>query len=795
STAPRDFTNPLTYTVTAADGSTKSYTVTVKVARSSAKEIIDFVILGSSGQVDDSTITLTVPYAATLTSLTPTIVHSGVKLVPASGVVRDFSDPVQYVVTAANGSTRTYTVIVKRAKSSDNSITQFTLLNTDAQVVSGSISVTLPFGTDVSSVAPQITHTGASIEPAVGELADFRVERIYTVTAANGDTRQYTVHVTIAPSNATTITHFELLGRQAQIEGTAITLTLPHGSIVTSLAPDIMHTGASVEPAETEARDFSQPVTYVVRAANNSTATYTVTVTVAQADARAITGFTILNRPAPIGVGGIALTVPFDTDLSDLTPTIQITGASITPGSGVAQDFRQPVTYTVTAQNGATRRYVVTVTEASNSAKGLSNFEIFGKTATIDGNAVDLTLPYGTDRSLLTPTFMASGVNVQPPSGMSRSFTTPVMYRVTAADNSFTDYNVTVTNAQNDARDITGFTVENVSGDIGTDTVSVRLPYNTTLTSLAPQIAFSGASVFPPGNVPRDFTEPRTYAVTAADGSMKTYTVTVTSAAHPIDCRELLFTAPATTSGVYTIDPDGSGAIAPFSVYCDMSAHGGGWTLIGKTAAGDYTALSNNDFLNLIVNPGNDVNASLLQSAAVPNTGDIGFYNKAKTNALYHASGAPRAVRVDMSNHQAVPAANITFFQQRVSAPANWDFWLALRNAKLWNRDGSAMAAPDDEFVAHFGVDFVLTNRASDFNVATNVVRQRGNDNTYSFDSIYEHTLPDGTTKVEVSRHLGLLNDGVGNLEQLWLLTADPTDVTHYKQDTATRQKALIWLR
>ena len=37
---------------------------------------------------------------------------------------------------------------------------------------------------------------------------------------------------------------------------------------------------------------------------------------------------------------------------------------------------------------------------------------------------------------------------------------------------------------------------------------------------------------------------------------------------------------PGSASGTYTIDPDGTGGNAPFSVTCDMTTAGGGWTVI-----------------------------------------------------------------------------------------------------------------------------------------------------------------------------------------------------------------------
>ena len=114
-------------------------------------------------------------------------------------------------------------------------------------------------------------------------------------------------------------------------------------------------------------------LTWKVRAANAAGAgawSRSLTFKIVPANpAKVITAFSFAS-PAATGVINeaahiIALTVPYGTDVSALVPTIAISGAAVSPASGVAHDFANPVTYTVTAADATTQTYVVTVTVAA----------------------------------------------------------------------------------------------------------------------------------------------------------------------------------------------------------------------------------------------------------------------------------------------------------------------------------------------------------------------------------------------------------------------------------------------
>lgn len=155
--------------------------------------------------------------------------------------------------------------------------------------------------------------------------------------------------------------------------GKTVALTVPFSTDVTALVPTITHTGSSISPNTGVAADFTSPVTYTVTAEDATTQAYTVTVTVASNTETSITSFDFAS-PAVTGTVDntahtVALTVPYGTAVTSLTPTIVLaTGATISPTSGTATNFTSPVTYTVTAQDGTTQQtYTVTITVAADT--------------------------------------------------------------------------------------------------------------------------------------------------------------------------------------------------------------------------------------------------------------------------------------------------------------------------------------------------------------------------------------------------------------------------------------------
>ena len=173
--------------------------------------------------------------------------------------------------------------------------------------------------------------------------------------------------------------------------------------------------------------------------------------------------------------------------------------------------------------------------DSKSSAKNITAFYIDDGATRISETEIAITVPYGTDVTDLAPAITVSEeASVSPESGEIQDFAHPVIYTVTAADGSQKVYHVTVTIASNSAKDILTFTIPNQYSPAVIDNVSATItlvmPYDTNRASLTPTITIpAGATITPSSLDTQNFTNPVQYTVTAADSSIKVYTVTVTT--------------------------------------------------------------------------------------------------------------------------------------------------------------------------------------------------------------------------------------------------------------------------
>ncbi len=180
--------------------------------------------------------------------------------------------------------------------------------------------------------------------------------------------------------------------------------------------------------------------------------------------AKAITAYSLSGSSGAIDETAktIAVTLPYGTSRVNLIAVFTTTGVSVkvngvlqTSGYLPANDFTNPVVYTVTAAERTTATYTVTVTVALSSSKSITAYSIVSQLiSTITGTAIAVTMPASTPSvTALVATFSTSGASVmvsgvtQTSGSTPNDFTYPVVYRVNAADSTFTNYTVTVTKA------------------------------------------------------------------------------------------------------------------------------------------------------------------------------------------------------------------------------------------------------------------------------------------------------------------------------------------------------------
>jgi hypothetical protein len=538
--APEDFrdsvVSPLTYTVTARDGSSQDYKVSVFIAKDSSGVItnIDFgipnttVAIGSTPGADGKlpiVITVSDPdKPIDLSTLIPEITHTGVSItgdgIPAggSGTVTgtpvDFTGPVNYTVQAEDGTTQDYTITVINASDSPSpapspsdpswALAEIETFYFNNPLVMGvidqgakTIRATVPYNTNLRTLTPTIHFSGKSIRLGTGPEHD---------------------------------TSPAVIGADFSNSGSVpVTYTVSARDGVTSVPYQVTVT------AETKPPGADNQITALAFAQIPAAATTTV----------------IGSAPDAGGRIPIEVTVPVSTNLSALTPVITHTGVSISGGglpdggpgtvTGVPADFGSPVPYTVKAENGATRDYLVTLRAEDNNAKVITGFYFTDPLAVgeIDEGAKTITVlvPYGTNLEALKPTVYYTGVSLNPVSGRVNAFTFPAVYTVTARNGTVQPYTVRVSARQSSTKDITGFSFPGVAafdtiigavpGPDGKIPIAITVSDRTNIAALTPSISHTGKTISPGPGAAGNFSGPVSYRVTAEDGSTKDYSVSV----------------------------------------------------------------------------------------------------------------------------------------------------------------------------------------------------------------------------------------------------------------------------
>lgn len=358
--------------------------------------VIDRVTIGGSvGSIDAAarTVTVKLPENVDRSQLTVDVeVGTGLIANSVAGSVAQGSLAYQVTPydpaygTKYNALSATWRIIIETGKP-DNLVTSFAVTADDGKTryakideTNKTIFLNLPEGTDLSAITPVVVHTGTAVT-LEGSALDGSISFDFTnsettpltmvVTNSNFALRtEYRVTVTARKSSENYITAYKLGDAEGVIDGDNIAITIPYAMDLAAVEPEITISEFAALTAPDALKEGEN--TYTVTAEDGTERVYTVTITrTAVATGRQILSFTYGAVAGTIDQvnGTISLGLPAGTSTT-FAPAIRVSDfATVTPASGEARDFSKPVKYKVTAQNGSTTTYTVTVTASQEQAE------------------------------------------------------------------------------------------------------------------------------------------------------------------------------------------------------------------------------------------------------------------------------------------------------------------------------------------------------------------------------------------------------------------------------------------
>ena len=211
-------------TTGASTGTTTGTTTGTPLSAEKTLTVFNIVTPAATGVITGTNIDVTVPFGTSLTALVAAYTTTGKSVTVGSAVqisgttTNDFTSPVVYTVIAEDATTQKYLVSVTVASATAKDITAFSFASPAAiGVITGTnIAVTVPYGTGVTALVASFATSGASVK--VGGTVqtsgatenDFTSPVTYTVTAGDTTTKTYRVTVTVGLNPAKAITSFSM---------------------------------------------------------------------------------------------------------------------------------------------------------------------------------------------------------------------------------------------------------------------------------------------------------------------------------------------------------------------------------------------------------------------------------------------------------------------------------------------------------------------------------------------------------------------------------------------------------
>jgi gliding motility-associated-like protein len=460
----------ITIIVTAQDGTTKQYTITV--TRLSNDATLSGLTL-SAGTLappfDSGTISyaISVDNAITSITVTPTTSNANATMTVNGTVVNrggsftlnnltvGLNAMITIIVTAQDGATETYTISVARLPSSIITLSNLTL--SSGTLTPSFNSSTLSYVASVSNATTSITVTPTATDPT-------EIITIGGVPVRSGNASgpiflslgRNTINVLVTAQNGLTTTYSIIVTRLASADATLANLAISSGTLqpgfssgtidytasventVTSISvtPTTADTTATIKVNGAKVTSGTASTAYTLAVGDNvittivtaqdgrTTETYTVTVNRAQSSIASLSNLSLSSGSlnpvfSPLALNYSAGVTNTTTSIT-VTPTLTDPTASVTVnGKPVASGFASAsiplaigantVTVVVTAQNGNSKNiYTVIVTRTASSTATLSNLTISSGTLAPNFNAsltsYAVSVPNAVSSITVTPT-------------------------------------------------------------------------------------------------------------------------------------------------------------------------------------------------------------------------------------------------------------------------------------------------------------------------------------------------------------------------------------------------------